>query len=402
MASLNTTSFTTALKIIYPDSLEEVWFPQSPFMAWVPKSYDFEGASKQSNAIYSGTRGSAKFSTAINAKSTPSFAKFNVTRKKDYAIGSIDNEAILASASNRGAIAKAIKVQVDAAGYEFGRSMAFQAWSDGSGQRGKVSSYAAGVITLTERRDTVYFEVGMVLEKKNNAGTLLGGEMTVDAVNIDSGTVTVTLTGGAADPAANDRLGRSGDFNTGANNSDCFSGVFAWIPVTAPTSTLFYGVDRSLHTTRLGGGRMTGGAKIIEEIVFDALARLRTNGGTADTLWMNSERAAELQKSMQAKAFVDVMSEGKAKIGLKGFTIVTTSGPITVMDDPNCPYAYGLITKRDCWDFSTLGDCPHFAEEDGRRFLRESSSDGVEFRLKYYGNLICQAPVNNMLVDFDT
>lgn len=403
MASLNMSSFSSALKILYPDSLEEVWFPEAPFLAWVPKSYDFEGASKQSNAMFSGIRGSTDFSTALNGKSVPSLAKFNVTRKKDYVLGSIDNETMMASASNKGAIAKAIKTQVDAAAYEFGRSMAVQVWGDGSGARGVVSAYNAGTgaITLTDRRDCVKFEVGMVLEIKVAAGAVNAGFYSVTAIDIDAGTVTVTIGGGAANPAATDLLARQGDFLAGVGNSNCMSGVFAWIPVAAPSATPFFGVDRSVNPVRLAGGRIKGGAKTIEEVIFDSLARGKTNGGKFDTVWMNSERAAELQKSMQAKAFVDVQSAGKAKVGFQGFNLVTSSGNLTVLDDPTCPYAYGLLSNRSAWEFATLGDAPHFAEEDGRRFLRESASDGIEFRLKMYGNLICQRPVDNMVIDFD-
>ena len=56
------------------------------------------------------------------------------------------------------------------------------------------------------------------------------------------------------------------------------------------------------------------------------------------------------------------------------------------------------------WTYDLKGEllgAPHFAEEDGRRFLRESTSDGIEFRLKAYSNLICQRPIDNVLVDFD-
>jgi len=395
-------SFSSALKILYPDSLEEVWFPEAPFLAWVPKSYDFEGASKQSNAMFSGIRGSTDFSTALNGKSTPSLAKYNVTRKKDYVLGSIDNETMMASASNKGAIAKAIKTQVDAAAYEFGRSMAVQVWGDGSGIRGVVGSVAAGpVVTLTDRRDCVKFEVGMVLENKSAAGAIYVGTFLVTAIDIDLGTVTLTLQGGAVAPVATDLLARQGDFLAGVGASNCMSGVFAWIPVAAPSATPFFGVDRSVNPVRLAGGRVKGGAKTIEEVIFDSLARGKTNGGKFDTVWMNSERAAELQKSMQAKAFVDVQSAGKAKVGFQGFNLVTSSGNLTVLDDPTCPYAYGLLSNRSAWEFATLGDAPHFAEEDGRRFLRESASDGIEFRLKMYGNLICQRPVDNVVIDFD-
>lgn len=402
MASLNMTSFSSALKILYPDSLEEVWFPEAPFLAWVPKAYDFEGASRQSNAMYSGIRGSTDFSTALNGKSTPSLAKFNVTRKKDYVLGSIDNETMMASQSNKGAIAKAIKTQVDAAGYEFGRSMAVQVWGDGSGVRGTALTIAAGpVVTLTDRRDCVKFEVGMVLENKSAAGAVYAGTFLVTALDIDLGTLTLTLQGGAVAPIATDLFARQGDFLAGVGQSNCMSGVFSWIPVASPTATPFFGVDRSLNPVRLAGGRVKGGAKTIEEVIFDSLARGRTNGGKFDTVWMNSERASELQKSMQAKAFVEVQSAGKAKIGFQGFNLITSSGNITVLDDPTCPYAYGLLSRRDAWEFATLGDAPHFAEEDGRRFLRESASDGIEFRLKMYGNLICQRPVDNVVIDFD-
>jgi len=404
MASLNMSSFSSALKILYPDSLEEIWFPEAPFLAWVPKSYDFEGSSKQTNAIISGIRGSTDFSTALNGKSVPSMVKFNVTRKKDYVIGSIDNETMMASQSNKGAIAKAIKTQVDAAAYEFGRSAAFQVWGAGTGVRGTVSAYNAGtgVVTLTDRRDCVKFEVGMVLQIKSAAGVINAGFYSVTAVDLDLGTLTVTLGGGAANPIATDLLGRDGDFLAGVGASNCISGVFAWVPPTAPgVADNFFGVNRSVNPSRLAGTRVKGGAKTIEEVVFDSLARGRTAGGKFDCLWMNSERAAELQKSMTAKAFVDIQSAGKAKVGFQGFQLSTPQGQLMVMDDPNCPYAYGLLTKRDAWEYASLGDAPHFAEEDGRRFLRESTSDGIEFRLKAYSNLICHRPIDNVLIDFD-
>ena len=406
MASLNMTSFSSALKILYPDSLEEVWYPEAPFLAWVPKSYDFEGATKQTNAIISGIRGSTDFGTALNGKSAPAMVKFNVTRKKDYVIGSIDNETMMASASNKGAIAKAIKTQVDAAAYEYGRSAAFQAWGDGSGVRATMTAYNAGtnVATLSDRRAAVYFEIGMECQVKNAVtGAILPGLYTVSAVDLDAGTVTFTLSGGAVAPVIGNetQLGRNGDFVAGVGNSNCISGVFAWIPTASPSATPFFGVDRSVNPVRLAGGRVNGGAKTIEEVIFDALGRGRTNGGKFDCLWMNSERASELQKSMQAKAFVEVQSAGKAKVGFNGFQIVTPQGPLMVMDDPNCPYATGLLTRRDAWEFASLGDAPHFSEEDGRRFLRESTSDGIEFRLKAYANLICHRPIDNIVISFD-
>lgn len=404
MSSLNTSNASSILKVLYPESLEEVWFPQAPFLAWCPKSYDkIGGSGRQINVVIGGGRGSTTFATAINAKTVPTFATFTVTRKKDYAIGSIDNELIEACKGDRAAIAEAIKTQVDAHTYEFGRSQAFQAWGDGTGARvtQATTGYSGGVVTVTDRRDLVNLELGMVLEQKNS-GTINAGTYTVTAIDLDASTFTVTLSGAAA-PSDAGTFARQGDFTSGAGNSNCISGVFAWVPTTTSgLSTSFYGVDRSVYPVRLAGGRISGGAKTIEEVLFDAIGRGRTNGGQFDTFWMNSERSSELQKSMQSKAYVDVQSMGKANIGFKGFTLVTSSGPITVMDDPNCKYLYGLLTKRDSWELASLGDYPHFVESDGKKFNRELSSDGIEFRLAGYGNLINKEPVNSMAVLFDS
>jgi hypothetical protein len=415
VASLNLSGYTAASKILYPGSLEELWFPQAPFLAWVPKEYDFFGANKQLSFILSGIRGSTSFSSAVNGKVAPKFAKMNVTRARDYSIGSIDNETAMATANNKGAVVAAIETQTGAAGYEFGRSQAFQSWSDGSGTRGVVSSYstsspptgADGRISLTSRYARVFFELGMECELKNTAagGTILAGSFTVITVEDDGTTAKlgVKLNGGMVAPVANNTIARAGDYVAGAGLSNCISGVFAWIPTTAPTAgDSFFGQDRSIHVPRLAGTRVLGAGKTIEEITFDAIADLRINGGSADTLWMNSARAAELQKSMTAKAWVDVQAASRdAKIGFRGFELPTSQGTITVMDDPNCPYGYGLLTKRTAWAMWCLGDYPHYDETDGRRFAREASSDGVEFRLIGYGQLACKSPMDCALIDFD-
>ena len=71
------------------------------------------------------------------------------------------------------------------------------------------------------------------------------------------------------------------------------------------------------------------------------------------------------------------------------------------MSDPNCPYAYGLMTSRNAWKLASLKGAPHFAEEDGRRFRQEVASDAIEFRLKAYWNLLCKRPLDNVIIDWD-
>jgi hypothetical protein len=407
MTILTPAAFANALKILYPSGLEQEWYPDSPFLAWVDKSYDFQGASRQVSPLVAGINGSTSFDAAMAGKSTPTIAKFLVTRVKDYVIGSIDNEAIAASKGEKGAIAKAVKTQMDSAMYEFGRSSAFQAMSDGSGTRGTVSAYSAGVITLTDVNDAVKFEVGMRLEKKTSGGTLLAGWMVITAIDRAQGKLTVTLFGGAADPAATNTLARMGDYT--ATGSNCLSGVFKWIPVTAPTGgDNHFGQDRSIDVNRLAGTRSSGLNKTIEEAIIDAQADGKVQGGKFSTLWMHTKRAAELKKSIQSQAWyakTTVSStrgaSGKVDVSFSGFVFEGEDGPIEVMSTIDMPYAYGLMTRREAWELASLEGQPHFDEQGGDRLLVETSADAKEFRLKVYWQLICRRPVDNVLISWD-
>lgn len=408
MATLDVTAFQKALKVLYPLGLEEMWYADCPFLAWMPKSENFGGDTKQLNPLYAGIRGSNTFSTALNGKTTPALEKFNVSRVKTYVVGSIDNEAMMASRSNAYAVAEAVKTSMDGALYEFGRAAAHQAWHDKGGNRGQIGSISTDTVTLKDVNDVVYYEKDMVVEASANDGTAAGhalraGTLTVKSVDRDNGKVTFTqnVTTGIPAAVANDYLFRQGDFKVS------MSGVLGWIPATAPTAgDSFFGVDRSVDVARLAGTRITGAASI-EETVFDAEAQLVINGGRADTLWLHPKRFAELKKSIQSKAWYAMENVSTAaskangrptKVGIHGFAFPGEHGPIVVMSDKDAPNAYGLLTRKAAWELSSLGPAPHFAEQSGSRLLVETSSDGVEYRLKAYWNILCKRPIDCALI----
>jgi len=412
MASkVTTTTFDNVLKVLYPNGLETQWHKKSPFLAWIPKKENFTGSSKQINPLIGGTQTAATLATAIANKATPTHKKFNVTRVKIYQAGEVENEVIKASKGDKGAIAEAFATSLKGANYGFGRTLTFHVLGDGTGTRATVSAYASSVISLSSRYDVVKFEIGDKLVKKNSGGTLLAGGMTITAINPnDSGTakLTVTLTGGAADPAANDTLAYVDDYTASVPE-----GVFSWCPVSAPSSTAFFGVDRTANTSRLAGVRMLGGGKSIEEIVFDACAEAAINGSDVDTLWLNSFRFSQLCKSAYSKAWIASGSNattvssargrnGKAALGFSGFSFPSPKGPIAVMPDANMPYAYALLTTRSAWELCSLDGQPHFARDlDGKRFHQSATSDSIEYRLAFYGNLICKRPLDNVVIDLD-
>ena len=136
MAQLDVTSFLPALKLLYPKGLAEILYPKCPLMGWMPKATDFYGEAAVITPMFGGTRGSTTFTNAINDQGVVSLTRFLVTRVKDYAPASIEAEALMASANDKGAIAKALDTQIKGALYEFGRSAAYQIYANGIGNRG--------------------------------------------------------------------------------------------------------------------------------------------------------------------------------------------------------------------------------------------------------------------------
>lgn len=397
MAILTTTAFANALKILYPNGLNAAWYDAAPFLAVLPKSDSFEGASKQVRVLYSGIRGSSSFAEALAAKSTPSVADFTVTRVKSYVLGSVDNEALLASRSNKGAQAKAIDTAVKSATYEFGRAMGNAVFGSGNGARGYVgtSGISTTALTLSNANDVVNFEVGMEVELSSagTVATLRSGSATITAINRTTGVLTTdsnwtSQISGATDA---DYIARKGD------TAACLAGLEAWCPNSTPGA--LFGVTRTVDTTRLAGSRISGSGAPEEEVIVDAAVEAGINGGRPDLLVMHPKRFGEMQKNLMAKSWSQVpIKTDVAKIAFRGISMPGPSGDIKIMSDPQCPYAYGWLVKKSAFELCHLGKFPHFSEEDGLKFSRESSDDALEFRLKMYGNLLCHEPKHNVCI----
>jgi len=102
---------------------------------------------------------------------------------------------------------------------------------------------------------------------------------------------------------------------------------------------------------------------------------------------------------MNSKSWQPV--EMKATNPVVSFRSMAIAGPksdITVLEDPQCPYARGLLTRRDSWCFKSADAFPHFEEGDGSKFAREAGADGLGFRLKGYGQLFNYSPKDTVLI----
>lgn len=404
--SLDLTSFDAALKQHYTDErVENMVYADNPLLAMIPKYENFGGRNLPIPLIYGNPQGrSATFSNAQTrgAATNSQLADFVLTRVKDYSIATIDNETLEASKGNANAFLEATTVEIDGAINSLTRSLAIALYGQGWGEIGQRASISTNTITLSDSEDVTNFEVGQVLVAAAavDSGTLRSGSAIVESVDRANGTVTVDSAAGITGFADNDFLFVQGDReNTASPSRLKVSGLEAWLPSTV-TSTAFFGVDRSVDSTRLGGQRSDGTGKPIEEALIDGASIAAREGGKVDHCFISYAKYAELEKALGSKVqYVDLKLN--AEIGFRGIIINGPRGPIKVIPDQNCPSDKAFMLQLSSWKLYSLGKAVRVIDTDGLMMLRQSSSDGVEVRYGFYGNLGCRAPGYNCVVTLD-
>jgi len=397
--SLDMTSFDAALKQHYTDErVENMVYQDNPFLALVSKREDFGGKNLPIPLIYGNPQNrSATFATAIAGTTTSKLDDFVLTRVKDYSIATIDNETLEASKGNANAFLEAATVEIDGVINSLTRSLAQKLFRDGWGSVGRIDSTVTGTtLTLLDSNDVVNFEVGQELvfaaSLSSDALRDSGDSVTVTGVNRSAGTLTVDNLSGISGLTANDYIFLKGDRQDSATPSRiAVAGLEAWCPVSAPGSTSFFGVDRTVDVTRLGGLRLDATSLPIEEALIGGASLVAREGGKIDHYFMSYSMFSALEKALGTKVqYVDVKMN--AEIGFRGIMVNGPRGPIKVIPDQNCPSDRVFGVQLNTWNLYSLGKAVRVIDTDGLQMLRQASADGVEVRYGFYGNLGCRAP----------
>lgn len=400
--SLDLTTFAAALKQHYTtDRVENMVYRDNPLLALMPKYEQFGGDNLKLPVKHGIPQGrSANFATAQSNKTNTQLKAFLLTRDKDYSLASIDNETIEASKGNSNAFMEAATTEIDGAIESATRSLAIAMYGTGSGSIGQVQANAAGTsIQLKNVEDVTNFEVGMevVFSTADGGGAIKSGTVTVNGVDRDLGVVTVdslAAIDGGTGAAADDYVFVEGDYDSK------IKGLRAWLPDSAPSATAFFGVDRTVDATRLGGIRYDGSSEPIEEALISAASRVAREGGKPDYCFMSYGKFAELEKALGSKVqYVDAHANGE--IGFRGMLIHGPRGSIKVIADQNCPDDRAFMLSMQYWKLYSLGKAPKILDSDGLKFLRESNADAVEVRVGYYAQMGCRAPGFNANIKLD-
>tara|TARA_R100000951_G_scaffold76179_2_gene64255 strand:- start:14242 stop:15501 length:1260 start_codon:yes stop_codon:yes gene_type:complete len=410
MASFNLTNFDAAMKQFYPQKkVDNLVYKNNPLLAWMPKVERFPGRNAQITVEYGMPGGrSANLGKAITNRSGTQLEDFIVTRVKDYAVVSVDNEAMLAADGNEGSLIELARNKTDSALRSLSRAMGIDVFRGGTGALGlstdvSLGGSAGADYAVFSADDITNFEINQKLVYSLTDGSALqdsGAILTVSKVDYDNNRVYFTedLVAGSThanlDADKTQYFYADGDAANGGTNVK-LAGLDAWIPSTV-SATGFFGVDRTTHPTRLAGQRISGGTGAIKEALIDGMVRCAREGGMPDAAFMSPELWAELAKDIDPTgAASQVRVDHKSKDVSIGFTALKIAGPTGVVEifaDHNCQANTIWLLQKDTWQMRTIGSAPRVLDFDGLKGLRQAESDGVEYRWGYYGNVICTAP----------
>jgi hypothetical protein len=404
MAFLDLGAMNAALKELYDGQVvENLVYADNPFFAMLPKSTDFGGKYKPIPIITGVSQGTS--STFVNAQgnqTTVEVESFLLTRSKQYALATIDNETMLASQTDKMSFLNGSKLMIDGAIRSGSNAIASSIFRSGTGTLGQIASYSLSVLTativLTNPNDIVQFERGMTLI----ATTTDGGASSVDSaqiqtVNRSTGSMTILFAGAPSVTwAVNSFLVVQGDLNQKAK------GLAAWMPSgnIAPGDN-FFGVDRSVDRNRLGGNYYDGSAQSIEEALIDASSLVAREGGRVDVGMTNFASYSSLEKALGSKVQYIDMKQGE--IGFRGIMVNGAASTIKILADRNCQSRKLWLLQMNTWKLEGLGDVPQILKYgDGLEMLRVNNADAGEVRIGAYFQLRTNAPGWNANVDLSS
>lgn len=344
--------------------------------------------------------------------------KFNVFLASDYAATYINELTIRKASNDRGSFVNARKFEVDGLLRQLGNSLGHGIYRDGSGTvaRGDGAWTITGsVITLLQRADTKFFNIGMQLDFIANSGGAPSGapralaatfRVQVTKVSEDAGTLTCALdSNGAAvtnistyytSLANTDFIAPVGDYNANFATTGAVKirGLAAWLPLVEPVGgDNFWGVDRSVFPTRLAGHRLNDSTAPSEDSVMALAEVMHERGASPDACYVSPRQFTKISKRLNAKVEYDGAG-GEAKYGFMSFGIATSAGVIPVYADSDCPEDRGYLLTMDTWRIKHLG-LPEIVTTDGLNALRRPGLDQIEIRCRYYAQPVCYAPAEN-------
>jgi hypothetical protein len=408
MASLDLTAFAAALKYLYPsEAIRNLVYQNNPLFALMPKDESFTGSSSSEPITYGTPQNrSNTFSNANTVNTTSLIKAFLLTRKQNYSMASIANEALMASRDDKGAFLKAAKYEIDNALLALTRSIAQQIYRSGTGTIGQISASAtinssSTAVAMLNPEQIVNLEVGMAIAfSATDGGAARSGTAYVVMVDRAAGTFLCSGTVGGSPAslaslvsgvAVSDYIYQNaGDVNL------AITGLSGWLAGSdiANTGDSFFGMNRAADKVRLGGIKYDGSSQTVEEAIIDAAGIIAREGGRPDMLFISFKDFRNLVKAVGSRQiYTDVnVDEAKVRIGFTALILNTAVGAVKVVPDLNCPVGVAFLLQMDTWKLKSLGEAVNLFDGDGLMMIRDATSDALNIRCFSYAQVSCRAP----------
>jgi hypothetical protein len=403
MAGQNTSTYAALLKTLYTDQkIENLVYNNRPTLALLKKYEAFGGDSLKIPVVVGNPQNtSPDFATAQALSSTSISKAFFLTRVKEYGFAEIDTETLEASKGNPNAFIEAFRFELDNAINGVSEALSTMLFKSGWGDIGVIATggVSGSTITLSQASDITNWEVNMsvVFASTQSSSALRSATpLLVTGLDRDAGTVTFSASLASVNAVAGDWCFIQGARqNSGSPTAIALSGFESWIPSVAPTSTLFYGVDRSSDVTRLGGIRYNATGLDISEALIQGAAKVGREGGKLTHFVMSFDNFAAWEKSLTTRVRI-TDNQMNPDVGFESIPFTGPTGKIEVYADPKCPSnrIYGLDINS--WRLNSLGKAVKILNADGNDGLRSPTADSVQYRVGFKGNLSCNAPGRNI------
>jgi hypothetical protein len=342
--------------------------------------------------------GSSDFGTANAQTDAESlFVAFQVTRKKHYRVGKVDNETIEATSEGNVDAFEPAFDEFDRVIRAEGNYLNFRFFRGKGGSIGRMTNatFATAIITLDDASGTWAVRKNDVinLSATDGTGSLKSGSLKVLSVQRRAGTITTTanISTGVASAAANDYIFLAGDYGLAS------SGLADWCPDSAPSATSFYGVDRTAEEEMLGGLRVDGtDGRPTHELLIDMVVEADNLGAEPDVVFANPRALGTLTKQLEGK-WVIMKGQGyggkEAEIGYRGWQVTLEGHEVTIFSDRCCQVKRLWMTQMDTWTMFSAGMAPNFIQKKAGSIIKVSeTSDSYEGRVGEYYNFSNKAP----------
>lgn len=405
--TLTVDRYRSALKTLFPTKrLETYGMKDQPLWAWLPKGGGFGGDDAKIPIRYSPVASNShNFNAAQAAKGSSRYTHFTVTRRKDYLLISLDNEALEASEGHEESYMNARESEVDAAFTKIVQQAASDVQGNGGGVVAVIQAVSSGNNTFTVQEHEIgRFEPDMRLQFSSTdglSGSVLPsafGYAVVDKVDHDGLLIYLKSTADTVSSLSLDSTTNKYVFPQG-NFGLSMTGLQAWLPSDRTDAFLdndFKGVDRSLFPSRLAGIYFDGSTYSLAECFERAMARAKRERVVPDVIWINHNRFADLSLELGAKA-----ERSEAKLGEFAYDrlkMYAGGRQISIMADHNIPDTQAWALTRETWKFWSLKGAPRFLGKGATasNMILEPGADGWEIRIGWYGDLVCYSPGENM------